>query len=226
MSKDHKDQPNEYSGTAHGEHRRHEHKDEHAHAEHEHHAGHREAHQHDSSAASHDLEVLKTSLAEKDQEIAELKDKYLRAVAEMDNTRKRLRQQSEETVRRERENLLREILPVVDNLERAISAARTSGDGKSIVEGVEMVLRSILDLLKAQGVTPIASLGQPFDPARHEAVDHVSSDKHLPNTVIEEFHRGYQAGDRILRAARVTVSKGSGEERINSEGDLPDVENR
>jgi molecular chaperone GrpE len=226
MSKDHKDQPNGHSGQAHGEHHRHEHQDEHARAEHQHHAGHGDAKQHEPSAGSQEIDALKESLAERDKEIAELKDKYLRAVAEMDNTRKRLRQQSEETVRRERENLLRDILPVVDNLERAVAAARNSGDGKSIVEGVEMVLRSLLDLLKAQGVTPIESVGQPFDPARHEAVDHVPSDQHLPNTVIEEFHRGYQAGDRILRTARVTVSKEAGEERINGEGDASDVENR
>jgi molecular chaperone GrpE len=226
MSKDHKDQPNGHSGAAHGEHHRHVHKDEHTGAEHEHHPGHGGAHQHDASAGSQEVDALKTSLAEKDKEIADLKDKYLRAAAEMDNTRKRLRQQSEETVRRERENLLREILPVVDNLERAIAAARNSGDGKSIVEGVEMVLQSILDLLKAQGVTPIESVGQPFDPARHEALDHVPSEKHAPNTVIEEFHRGYLAGDRILRTARVTVSKAGGERRINGEGDLPDVESR
>jgi molecular chaperone GrpE len=226
MSKSHKDEPNGHSGAAHGEHQRHEHQDGHPRTEHEHHAGHDDAHQHDASAASADLDALNASLAEKDKEIADLKDKYLRAVAEMDNTRKRLRQQSEETFRRERENLLREVLPVVDNLERAISAARSSGDGKSILEGVEMVLRSLLDLLKAQGVTPIESVGQPFDPARHEAVDHVPSDKHAPNTVIEEFHRGYQAGDRILRTARVTVSKAGAEERINGEGNSPDVENR
>jgi molecular chaperone GrpE len=226
MSKDHKDQPNGHSGAAHGEHHRHEHQDEHARAGHEHHPGHDDAHEHEASGGNQEIDALKASLTEKDQEIADLKDKYLRAVAEMDNTRKRLRQQTEETVRRERENLLREILPVVDNLERAISAARSSGDGQSIVDGVEMVLRSMLDLLKAQGVTPIESVGQPFDPARHEAVDHVPSDKHAPNTVIEEFHRGYQAGDRILRTARVTVSKAGEDGRINSESDSTDVENR
>jgi molecular chaperone GrpE len=229
MSKDHKDhkeQPNGHSEATHGAPHPHEHQGEHARAEHEHHAGHDAAHEQGAPAGGQEVEALKASLVEKDNEIAELKDKYLRSAAEMDNTRKRLRQQSEETVRRERENLMREILPVVDNLERAVSAARSAGDGKSIVEGVEMVLRSMLDLLKAQGVTPIESMGQPFDPARHEAVDHVPTDKHAPNTVIEEFHRGYQAGDRILRTARVTVSKAADEGRINGEGDTSDVENR
>ncbi len=224
--KDHKDQPNGHSDAAHSEHHRREHQDEHARAEHVHHPRSGDAQEHTASSGSQDLDALKTILAEKDKEIAELKDKYLRTVAEMDNARKRLRQQGEETVRRERENLLREILPVVDNLERAVSAARTSGDGKSIVDGVEMVLRSILELLRSQGVTPIESVGHPFDPARHEAVDHVPSDQHEPNTVIEEFHRGYQAGDKILRTARVTVSKAGGNARTNGEGDASDVENR
>lgn len=226
MSKDHKEQPNGHSEAAHSSaQHRHQHHGEPAGPEHE--SGNDDAHGHDSlSAQAEDIQALTAKLAEKDREIAELKDKYLRAAAEMDNTRKRLRLQSEENVRRERESLLREILPVVDNLERAISASRNSGDGKSIAEGVEMVLRSMLDLLKAQGVTPIESIGQPFDPARHEAVDHVASDDHAPNTVIREFHRGYQVGDRILRAAQVSVSKGRGDGRINGEGGPSDVENR
>ena len=120
----------------------------------------------------------------------------------------------------------KEILPIVDNLERAVSAARAGGDGKSIVEGVEMVLRSMMDVLRAQGVTPIESVGQAFDPARHEAVDHVPSDTHAPNTVIQEFHRGYQAGDRILRTARVTVSKAAEAGRPGDEDGPSGVENR
>lgn len=228
MSKDHKEQPNGQSETAHaGAHHRHEHHGDHAHTHHEHHPDHETGHDSDApGAGAAQIESLQAALAEKDKEIAELKDKYLRAAAEMDNTRKRLRQQSEENVRRERENLLREILPIVDNLERAVAAAQTSGDGKSIVEGVEMVLRSMLDLLKVQGVTPVVSVGQPFDPARHEAVDHVPSDQHAPNTVIEEFARGYQVGDRILRPARVSVSKAPETGRINGEGEASDVENR
>jgi molecular chaperone GrpE len=225
MSKDHKDHANGHCATGHDEHRSHEHPGDPAHA---HHKGHPE---HDAEAgapelpAAAELDALKASLAEKDKEIAELKDKYLRAAAEMDNARKRLRQQSEETIRLQRENLMREILPIVDNLERAVSAARAGGDGKSIVEGVEMVLRSMMDVLRAQGVTPIDSVGQAFDPARHEAVDHVPSDTHAPNTVIQEFHRGYQAGDRILRTARVTVSKAAEAGRNGGEDGPSGVEN-
>ena len=150
---------------------------------------------------------LADQLAEKDKEIGELKDKYLRALADTDNIRKRMRQQSEDTVRLQRENLLRDLLPITDNLERAVEAARGGGNGKPIVEGVEMVLRSLLDFLRTNGVIPRESVGRPFDPQFHEAVDHVESGEHPPNTVISEFHRGYQVGERVLRPARVAVAK-------------------
>jgi molecular chaperone GrpE len=154
------------------------------------------------------IEKLQTLLTDKDKEIAELKDRYLRVLADSENTRKRIRQQSEETVRLQRENFLRELLPIVDNLERAVEAARGGGNGKSIVEGVEMVLRSILDFLKIHGVTQLTSVGQPFDPQLHEAVDQIESSQYLPNTVVNEFHRGYLIGDRMLRPARVAVATG------------------
>jgi molecular chaperone GrpE len=156
---------------------------------------------------------LRAKLAEKDREIAELKDKYLRALADAENTRKRLRQQGEENLRLQRESLLRDLLPIVDNLERAVGAARGGGNGKPIVEGVEMVLRSLLDFLKRHGVTPQESVGQPFNPQFHEAVDHVESLEHKPNTVVSEFHRGYQMGDRVLRPARVAVAKPPGSQQ-------------
>jgi molecular chaperone GrpE len=159
------------------------------------------------AAADSEIRKLQAHLAEKDREITELKDRYLRALADSENARKRIRQQSDESIRLQRENLLRELLPIVDNLERAVDAARGGGNGKSIVEGVEMVLRGLLDFLKTHGVTQISSVGQPFDPERHEAVDHIETAHHPPNTVVNEFHHGYQIGDRLLRPARVAVAK-------------------
>jgi molecular chaperone GrpE len=171
---------------------------------------------------------LHAQIAEKDKEISELKDKYLRTLAENENARKRFRLQSEETVRLQREGLLRDLLPIIDNLERAVGAARGGGNGKSIVEGVEMVLQSMFDLLKGHGVSQLQTLGQPFDPQKHEAVDHVSSPQHAPNTVIQEFHRGYQIGDRTLRPARVSVAKASAKDGGNGAQNKPgddEVEN-
>ncbi len=146
----------------------------------------------------------------KDKEIAELKDKYLRTLAESENARRRIRQQSEDSVRVQKENLVRDLLPIVDNLERAVDAAKDATDGKSIVEGVRMVLASLMDFLKTNGVRPMASVGEQFDPNRHEAADQVAHPTHPPNTVVDEFHRGYLMNDKVLRPARVVVSKGDG----------------
>jgi molecular chaperone GrpE len=164
------------------------------------------------------IEKLQAQIADKDKELAELKDRYLRTLAENENARKRIRQQSEESIRLQRENLLRDLLPIVDNLERAVDAARGGGNGQPIVEGVEMVLRSLLDFLKTHGVTQLTSVGQPFDPQRHEAVDQIESSQHPPNTVVNEFHRGYQIGNRLLRPARVTVAKGAPESKNSGAG--------
>jgi molecular chaperone GrpE len=166
-----------------------------------------------------EVEKLHAQIAAKDGEIAELKDKYLRALAESENIRKRTRQQSEESIRLQRENLLRDLLPIADNLERAIEAARAAGGGGRIVEGIEMVLRSLFDFLKSHGVSQISAVGQPFDPQRHEAVDHVESREHPPNTVVSEFHRGYLIGDRMLRPSRVAVARGAGGDGGADEGD-------
>ena len=146
----------------------------------------------------------------KDKEIAELKDKYLRTLAENENARRRIRQQSEDSVKRQKENLLHDLLPVVDNLERAVEASKGKSDTKSIVEGVQMVLASLLDFLKTNGVRPMTAVGEQFDPNRHEAADQVHHETHPPNTVVNEFHRGYLINDKVLRPARVVVSKGAG----------------
>ncbi len=198
-------------------------KDRHAEPRHEHHQHHHkpeppetveltaadEVRAAESPESAAEGKGFQAQLAEKDREIAELKDKYLRALADFENARKRIRQQSEESVRIQRESLLRDLLPIIDNLERAVEAAQGGGNGKPIVEGVQMVLASLLDYLRVQGVTPIEAKGRLFDPRLHEAVDHVESPHHEPNTVVEEMHRGYAAGDRILRPARVSVAKGA-----------------
>ncbi len=172
-------------------------------------------------AQSGDFQAM---LEAKDKEIAELKDKYLRALADGENARKRIRQQSEESVRIQKEELLRDLLPIVDNLERAVEAGRTGSSDGQILQGVEMVLRSLHDFLKGKGVTPIPSAGHPFDPSRHEAIDQVASDTHPANTVVQEFHKGYLIGDRILRPARVTVAKGPEDGRSNGESGNSRVE--
>jgi molecular chaperone GrpE len=160
-----------------------------------------------SSVSRADYEALKTKADETAAELADFKDKYLRALADGENARKRIRQQCEESIKLQGEGLLRDFLAIIDNLERAVDAARGGGNGKSIVEGVEMVLNSMKEFLRSHGVSEVSTVGQPFDPLVHEAVDHVASAEHQPNTVINEFNRGYKVGDRLLRPARVSVAK-------------------
>ena len=163
------------------------------------------------AAGSSEVDRLQQQLADKDKELTELKDKYLRVLADAENARKRIRLQSEESVRVQRENFLRDLLPSIDNLERAVEAARGGGGAdQPIVAGVEMVLRSLLDFLRSHGVTQVSAVGQQFDPQLHEAVDQVHSAEHPPNTVVSEFHRGYLIGDRTLRPARVAVANSRG----------------
>jgi len=180
-----------------------------------------EAERSGQGSAGGDLDSLRAQIGEKEKEIAELKDKYLRTLAESENARKRIRQQSEESVRIQRESILRDLLPIIDNLERALAAARDGTDPKTILDGVQMTVRALLDFLRAQGVTPLASV-------RHEAVDHVESNAHPPNTVVDEFHRGYQIGERILRPARVSVAKESASDSSRRNGgendDASDIE--
>jgi len=170
-----------------------------------------------------EYDALKAKADATEAELAEFKDKYLRALADGENARKRIRQQSEESVKIQREGLLRDFLSILDNLERAVEAARGGGNGKSIVEGVEMVLTSIKDFLRSHGVSEVSTVGQTFDPLLHEAVDHVASAEHQPNTVISEFNRGYKVGERLLRPARVSVAKAvATDDQETKEGDDKD----
>jgi molecular chaperone GrpE len=102
------------------------------------------------------------------------------------------------------EPLIRELLPVVDNLERAL--AHGDGNGKSVLEGVQLVLKSLLGILERHGVRRIEAVGEPFDPTRHEAMARVESAETEPNRVLEQHHTGYLLHERLLRPALVTVS--------------------
>lgn len=135
-------------------------------------------------------------------------DLYLRARADLENFRKRAQREKEDLSRFANENLLREILPVADNLERALEHARQSEGGNGgLLQGVEMTLGQFQRVLEKFGVTPLRSVGEPFDPARHEALGQVESAEHPPNTVVQELQRGYLLNDRLLRPAMVMVAK-------------------
>jgi molecular chaperone GrpE len=134
-------------------------------------------------------------------ELAELKDRWLRERADLENFKRRA------LLRFGSEALLKDLLPVIDNLHRALAHARAGREDDPILQGVELVLRGFDDVLERHGVKVVPARGEPFDPNRHEAISHVESEAPA-NTVIDEHQRGYVLHDRLLRPALVTVGKG------------------
>ena len=134
-------------------------------------------------------------------------DRFLRERAEMENFRKRQERVAGDKVRREKRELLAKVLDVVDNLERALAYQDTM-DRESLQQGMRMLQWQLNELLKAEGLTPVSTVGQPFDPYVHEAIETISSAEHPEGTVVEEIRRGYKLGDETLRPARVKVSSG------------------
>jgi molecular chaperone GrpE len=143
------------------------------------------------------------------QELAEAKDRTLRLAADFDNFRKRALKEREEAHHFGHQNLVKDLLPSVDNLERAVDHARRGGEGSfaGLLEGVELVLRELHAVLAKHGVTPIEALGQPFDPSLHEAMAQIPDGSKPANTVVEVFQKGHQLRGRLLRPARVVVSR-------------------
>ncbi|MEZ4601169.1 MAG: nucleotide exchange factor GrpE [Syntrophotaleaceae bacterium] len=136
-------------------------------------------------------------------------DLYLRERAELENYRKRMQREKEDLARFANENLLREILPILDNLERAVSHSKESAenDAAGLLKGVEMTLDQFHKVLEKFGVVPVESVGKPFDPAWHEAMGQLESREHAPNTVVQQMQKGFTLNDRLLRPALVLVAK-------------------
>lgn len=144
-------------------------------------------------------------------------DLYLRGQAEMENFRKRMQREKQDTARFANETILREILPVVDNLERAVEHARgNDSDTTGLFEGVEMTLGQFAKLMEKFGVSPIEAIGQPFDPACHEAMGQIISTEYPPNAIAQEFQKGYRLHDRLLRPALVMIAKAPEEPAADS----------
>jgi len=138
-----------------------------------------------------------------------MRDQLLRTAADYDNYRKRTRREIDDAQKRGREELIRELLPVFDNLERAVVHAGQASDAKAVADGVGMVLKQFVDTLGRVGITRLKVVGMPFDPNQHEAIQQAETDDHPPGTVIAEVQPGYLLGDRLLRAAMVVVAKPS-----------------
>ncbi|HEY3819374.1 MAG TPA: nucleotide exchange factor GrpE [Polyangiaceae bacterium] len=149
-------------------------------------------------------------LAEAQAEAARMKDAWMRSAADFDNFRKRTRKELEDARRSGREDLLRAVLPVFDNLERAIQSALRTKDVKAVADGLAMVQRQFVEALGREGIARIPTVGQPFDPSVHEAIQQVETSEHAPGTVLAEVQPGYTQGDRLMRAAMVVVAKPKG----------------
>jgi molecular chaperone GrpE len=148
------------------------------------------------------------------QEFDELNDKYLRLAAEFDNFRRRSLRERQDALRYGNENLMKELLASVDNLERALGHGQGDGMGEEraqLLAGVELTYRSLLQALEKFGLKQIEALGSPFDPNVHQAIRQVASDSVPAGSVAEVLQKGYLLADRLLRPALVGVSSGPGE---------------
>jgi molecular chaperone GrpE len=152
---------------------------------------------------------LEEDVRRKSEEAAANLDRYLRAVADGDNFKKRIQREKSESIRFANETLLRDLLQVIDSLELAVEHADTGGNGKSVVEGVQLTLRLFRDVLERHGVKEIGDpTGGVFDPSTQEAAEIQADEGVAPNTVIRTRNKGYRYNDRLLRPSRVVVAAG------------------
>lgn len=154
-----------------------------------------------------EMEELKIKLEEKEKEARENYERMLRVAADLENYKKRSLKEKEEWRQFANEDLIKAILPFVDNLERAVNHAEKVEDANVLIEGLRLTLQQLHQTLSKFGVSPVESVGKPFDPAIHEAMLVVETDQHEPNQVLEEFQKGYFLNDRLLRPATVSVAK-------------------
>lgn len=158
-------------------------------------------------------EQLRRQLAEKTKEAAEFFDKWLRLRAEFENFKKRMQKEKADLLKFGNESLLRALLPVLDNLTRALDHGKEKGgQASSLLEGVELIHKQFINILEKFGVKPVSAVGELFDPEKHEAIAQEESDQE-PNKVIGEVEKGYLYHERLLRPAKVIVAKPKGEKR-------------
>jgi molecular chaperone GrpE len=169
-----------------------------------------------AAAPAEPLDPLAQARADADK----FKDAWMRTAADFDNFRKRARREIEDARKSGREDLLRTVLPVFDNLERAIQSSQRATEIKAVSDGLVMVLKQFVDALGRAGIQKIETVGKSFDPQVHEAIQQVESKDHEPGTVLAEVQPGYLQGERLIRAAMVVVAKaaqpGSDKEREKS----------
>lgn len=158
-------------------------------------------------------------LAEAKAEAQKNKDQWMRTAADFDNFRKRARREIDDARRTGREEMLKEFLPVFDNLERAIQSAQRAQEVKPVADGLNMILRQFIDTLGRVNIAKVPTVGKEFDPTVHEAIQQVESDEHPPGTVVAEVQPGYVQGERLVRPAMVVVAKPKAKEETGGTGE-------
>ncbi|WP_102263645.1 nucleotide exchange factor GrpE [Mesobacillus jeotgali] len=150
---------------------------------------------------------MEQKVAELEGKLEEADNRYLRLQADFDNFRRRSRIELEASAKYRAQNIISDLLPAIDNFERALKMDVDNEQAKSLKQGVEMVYRSLLDALKNEGVEIIEAVGKEFDPHLHQAVMQAEDENFGPNIVVEEFQKGYMLKDRIIRPAMVKVNQ-------------------
>ena len=161
----------------------------------------------DTQEADGDITTLQAKLEEKTAEAQANYDLFVRERAELENFKRRMQREKSEALRFATEPLVLDVLPLVDNLERAMKHSEGNENGQGLVEGVDLVLHSFLEALEKHGVWRVKAKDEIFDPTKHQAVAQVENAQLAPSTVIDEHQPGYQLHERLLRPAMVTVSK-------------------
>ena len=166
---------------------------------------------------------LQQALTAKTEEMKNLNDKYLRLAAEFDNYKRLNQRDQRDQIRFGNEPLLKELLPVVDNLERAIKSSQDGGSSDSLIQGVDLTLKQLTGALAKFHVRPVETVGRPFNPATQQAVTSIASEKVPKQHVVDEFQRGYLLHDRILRPAMVSVSTGQAQDDASKADETIDL---
>ena len=172
-----------------------------------------------AESAAETPEALREALAAKTQEVERLQDRLVRLQAEFENSKKRMTREKAEFLKFAHEGLILDFLPVLDNLERAMGAARHESGSTPLLEGLEMIGRLFRSVLEKVGVKPMETIGQPFDPAYHQAVAQVEISHGDANLVMEEIQKGYLMEGRVLRPAMVKVSRAASPAPGDGSGD-------
>ncbi len=155
----------------------------------------------------HVLSALEVELQEQRKLADENYQKYLRTQADFDNFRRRSRLEKEDFAKYASAKLIEQLLPIVDNFERALGVSRDSKDNDALIKGVDMIFRQLDQVLVGEGLTPIQAVGQPFNPEYHQAIMQVESEDHEEGIVLEEIQKGYILKDKVLRPSMVKVSQ-------------------